>query len=139
MSLRRIIAGAAIGTALAVSTAVSPAQAATDAAAACGGAGTDRVGGSYVEVRSDCSVVGGPSTKVTYEVFGDRRFTNQRAVVEVYGIENGRPKWYSLGTVAPGPSVYKTVPWGNNAANPKIRITASAAGGALVAKISFNH
>ncbi|WP_033288553.1 hypothetical protein [Amycolatopsis jejuensis] len=135
MRLRHIAAAtAAIGTALAVLTPVSPAL-----AASCGGAGIDPVGGSYTEVRSNCSVAGSPGRHVTYEVFGDRNFKRQRAVVQVLGFESGRATWYSLGTIAPGPSVYKTVPWGNNVAYPKIRITASDAASALVAKITFNH
>jgi hypothetical protein len=137
--LRHTLASAAIGTALAIGTAVVPAQAAQSIAAACGGSGVDVVGGSYTEVRSNCSVLGSPRTKVTYEVFGNRDFPRQRAVVQVYGIENGTPKWYSLGTIAPGPSVFKTVPWGNSGATPKIRITASAAGGAILAEITFRH
>ncbi|GAA0714010.1 hypothetical protein GCM10010199_13500 [Dactylosporangium roseum] len=141
--MRHMLTSAVVGTAMVLGTAGVPAQAAAvsaQAAANCGGSGIDWVGGTYTEVSSNCSVFGSSHTKVTYEVFGDRDHPHQRAVVEVYGIEHGRPTWYSLGTIAPGPSTYHTVPWGNNVATPKIRITAKDThNGVLAAKITFSH
>ncbi|GAA0727836.1 hypothetical protein Drose_31865 [Dactylosporangium roseum] len=132
---RRMLTSAVIGTAVVLGTTGVPAQ----AASACVGSGIDRVGGTYTEVSSNCIVVGSSHTTVMYEVFGDRLHPNQRAVVEVYGIEHGKSTWYSLGTIAPGPSILYTVPWGKHTGTPKIRITATSAGGATIAKIIFNH
>ncbi|MCL7380804.1 hypothetical protein [Streptomyces sp. 35G-GA-8] len=98
--------------------------------------------GKWVTGQSECAFIGSKTTKsLTYELWGDKYAGQQRAVVEVFGVSpQGKGTWYKAGGVAGGVSTTTriSVPWGNSAATPKIRVM-STSPAALMAKVNFSH
>lgn len=99
--------------------------------------------GKWITGQSDCAFIGSKTTKtLTYELWGDKYAGQQRGVVEVFGISpQGKGTWYKAGGIAGGTGSTTTrisVPWGNSAATPKIRVM-STSPAALVSKVSFSH
>ncbi|MEV0775060.1 hypothetical protein ACIBLA_17615 [Streptomyces sp. NPDC050433] len=99
--------------------------------------------GKWITGQSECAFIGSKTTKtLTYELWGDKNAGQQRAVVEVFGISpEGKGTWYKAGGISGGTGSTTTrisVPWGNSAATPKIRVM-STSPAALVAKVSFSH
>ncbi|MEU1284461.1 hypothetical protein [Kitasatospora sp. NPDC005856] len=77
--------------------------------------------------RSNCSVLGSKGHQVTY-TFWIPAGTQQVATVRVWGIDgNNKGRWYNAGTIKSSGQTHRiTVPWGNNAATPRVQVKGGA-------------
>lgn len=88
--------------------------------------------------RSNCSVLGSKGHRVTY-TFWIPAGTQQVATVRVWGIDaNNKGQWYNAGTIKSSGQTHRiTVPWGNNAATPRIQVKGGAS--SLVSSVRWSH
>jgi hypothetical protein len=85
--------------------------------------------------ESTCAVFGSPGHKQGYS-WNVQESTNQYACVEGWGFDKKHPKggWFSLGC---GTSGKGSLPWGNVAANPKVR--AKSMGGSIAVIVDWRQ
>ncbi|MFF3754828.1 hypothetical protein ACFYYH_31025 [Streptomyces sp. NPDC002018] len=108
------------------------------AAAPCGGVASSPIFGVWGPAgRSSCSFLGSSaSTKLTYTVWIPPG-TQQSATVQVWGYTNGVGNWFSAGNIKSSTANTRVaVPWGNNAATPRIQVMSTNVG---MANVSFSH
>ncbi|MGW4894753.1 hypothetical protein ACWEQL_21160 [Kitasatospora sp. NPDC004240] len=88
--------------------------------------------------RSNCSVFGSRGHQVTY-TFWIKPGTQQSGTVQVWGIDsNNKGQWYNAGTIKSSTQTHRiTVPWGNNAATPRVRVKGGP--GALWSVVEWRH
>ncbi|MFB6890663.1 hypothetical protein ACFCX4_15250 [Kitasatospora sp. NPDC056327] len=88
--------------------------------------------------RSNCSVFGSRGRQVTY-TFWIKPGTQQSGTVRVWGINSSnKGQWYNAGTVRSSTQTHRiTVPWGNNAATPRVQVKGGP--GALWSVVEWRH
>ncbi|MEV0536848.1 hypothetical protein [Kitasatospora sp. NPDC050463] len=88
--------------------------------------------------RSNCSVLGSKGHQVTYTSWIPAG-TQQVATVRVWGIDsNNKGQWYNAGTIKSSGQTHRiTVPWGNNAAAPRVQVKGGAS--SLFSGVRWTH
>ncbi|MEW2502384.1 hypothetical protein AB0878_18060 [Amycolatopsis sp. NPDC047767] len=85
--------------------------------------------------KSNCAIFGRPGLRAGYG-WNVQEGTNQSACVQGWGFDAKHPKggWFSLGC---GKSGKMTVPWGNMAANPQVRV--KSMGGSIAVIVDWRQ